>query len=240
MEWLSRTELLVGKEGIDKLQKAHVLIAGVGGVGSFAAEMVTRAGVGTITIVDADTVKASNRNRQLPALSRTEGLMKVNVMADRLLDINPDLKLNIHCTFLKDETIPEILSCKPDYVIDAIDSLSPKVFLIVNCLQMGIPLISSMGAGGRMDPSKVRIADISETYNCTLARMLRKRLGKFKIKKGLDVVFSSELVDKSRIIFVEGEQNKKTTLGTISYMPATFGLLAASHVIRKLLAGKKE
>lgn len=240
MEWLSRTELLVGKEGIDKLQKAHVLIAGVGGVGSFAAEMVTRAGVGTITIVDADTVKASNRNRQLPALSRTEGLMKVNVMADRLLDINPDLKLNIHCTFLKDETIPEILSCKPDYVIDAIDSLSPKVFLIVNCLQMGIPLISSMGAGGRMDPSKVRIADISETYNCTLARMLRKRLGKFKIKKGLDVVFSSELVDKSRIIFVEGEQNKKTTLGTISYMPALFGLLAASHVIRKLLAGKKE
>ena len=240
MEWLSRTELLVGKEGIEKLQKAHVLIAGVGGVGSFAAEMVTRAGVGTITIVDADTVKASNRNRQLPALSSTECQTKVEVMAARLMDINPELQLNIYSTFLKDETIPEILDFKPDYVIDAIDSLAPKVFLIVNCKRIGIPIISSMGAGGRLDPSKVRIADLSESFNCTLARMVRKRLGKFNIKKGLDVVFSSEPVDKDRILFVEGEQNKKTTLGTISYMPATFGLLAASHVIRKLLAGKKE
>ena len=141
MEWLSRTELLVGKEGIEKLQKAHVLIAGVGGVGSFAAEMVTRAGVGTITIVDADTVKASNRNRQLPALLSTEGQTKVEVMAARLMDINPELQLNIYSTFLKDETIPEILDFKPDYVIDAIDSLAPKVFLIVNCKRIGIPII---------------------------------------------------------------------------------------------------
>src|SRR5690606_18285910 len=152
MEWLSRTELLLGKAGIEKLQKAHVLVAGVGGVGSYAAEMIVRAGIGEITLIDADVVKPSNRNRQLPALSSTEDQLKVDVMARRLLDINPYVKINKIDYFIRQELIPEILNQKLDYVVDAIDSLSPKVFLIVHTLQREIPLISSMGAGGKMDP----------------------------------------------------------------------------------------
>jgi tRNA A37 threonylcarbamoyladenosine dehydratase len=234
MEWLSRTELLLGKAGIEKLQKAHVLVAGVGGVGSYAAEMIVRAGIGEITLIDADVVKASNRNRQLPALSSTEDQLKVDVMARRLLDINPYVKINKIDYFIRQELIPEILNQKLDYVVDAIDSLSPKVFLIVHTLQREIPLISSMGAGGKMDPAQVKLADISESYNCKLARMIRKRLTKFNIKKGFEVVFSPEEVNKDHVIFVADEQNKKTTVGTISYMPALFGIMAASQVIRKL------
>jgi tRNA A37 threonylcarbamoyladenosine dehydratase len=234
MEWLSRTELLLGKAGIEKLQKAHVLVAGVGGVGSYAAEMIVRAGIGEITLIDADVVKASNRNRQLPALSSTEDQLKVDVMARRLLDINPYVKINKIDYFIRQELIPDILNQKLDYVVDAIDSLSPKVFLIVHTLQREIPIISSMGAGGKMDPSQVKIGDISESYNCKLARMIRKRLTKFNIKKGFEVVFSPEEVNKDHVIFVEDEQNKKTTVGTISYMPALFGIMAASQVIRKL------
>lgn len=234
MEWLSRTELLLGKEGIEKLQKAHVLVAGVGGVGSYAAEMIVRAGIGEITLIDADVVKPSNRNRQLPALSSTEDQLKVDVMARRLLDINPYIKINKIDFFIKQELIPQVLNQKLDYVVDAIDSLSPKVFLIVHTLQKEIPLISSMGAGGKMDPMQVKMADISESYNCKLARMIRKRLTKFGIKKGFEVVFSPEAVNKDHVIFVEDEQNKKTTVGTISYMPALFGIMTASQVIRKL------
>jgi len=234
MEWLSRTELLLGKEGLEKLQKAHVLVAGVGGVGSYAAEMLTRAGLGEITLIDSDIVKPSNRNRQLPALSSTENKLKVEVMYNRLLDINPEIKINTVNYFIKQELIPTILHQNIDYVVDAIDSLSPKVFLIVHSLKNKIPLISSMGAGGKMDPSKVQIADISKSYNCKLARMIRKRLNKYEIKKGFNVVFSSEPVNKEHIIFVEDEPNKKTTVGTISYMPALFGLMAASQVIRNL------
>ncbi len=224
----------MGKAGIEKLQQAHVLVAGVGGVGSYAAEMIVRAGIGEITLIDADVVKASNRNRQLPALSSTEDQLKVDVMARRLLDINPYVKINKIDYFIKQELIPDILNQKLDYVVDAIDSLSPKVFLIVHTLQNEIPLISSMGAGGKMDPAQVQIADISESYNCKLARMIRKRLTKFGIKKGFEVVFSPEEVNKDHVIFVEDEQNKKTTVGTISYMPALFGIMAASQVIRKL------
>src|SRR5690606_9722003 len=149
-------------------------------------------------------------------------------------DINPYVKINKIDYFIKQELIPEILNQKLDYVVDAIDSLSPKVFLIVHTLQREIPLISSMGAGGKMDPGQVRLADISESYNCKLARMIRKRLTKFGIKRGFEVVFSPEEVNKDHVIFVTDEQNKKTTVGTISYMPALFGIMAASQVIRKL------
>lgn len=235
MEWLSRTALLLGEEKLENLQKSHVLVVGIGGVGAFAAEMLARAGIGTLSIVDADVVKPSNRNRQLPALSSTEDKLKVEVMGRRLLDINPQLKLYTLDVFLKDEGIPALLDRHHyDYVVDAIDSLAPKVFLIVHTMNRKIPLISSMGAGGKLDPSKVGICDISKSYNCKLARMLRKRLSKFQLKKGFDVVFSPEEVDKAHVVFVEDEQNKKTTVGTISYMPALFGLLAASQVIRKL------
>ncbi|HKL71555.1 MAG TPA: tRNA threonylcarbamoyladenosine dehydratase [Marinilabiliaceae bacterium] len=235
MEWQSRTELLLGKKQLEKLQKSHVLVAGVGGVGAYAIEMLVRAGVGEITMVDADIVKSSNRNRQLIALTSTEGRAKVEVMRDRALDINPLVKINIKYEFLKDGNIPMLLEVPYDYIIDAIDSLSPKTYFIVNCLKNKIPLISSMGAGGKIDPTKVQICDISKSYHCKLAKMVRKRLSKFQIKDGFDVVFSPEPTSPENVIFIDDEKNKKTTVGTISYMPTLFGILAASKVIRELI-----
>ncbi len=240
MEWSSRTELLLEKEGLEKLRKAHVLVVGLGGVGAFAAEMLVRAGIGEITIVDGDVVQPSNRNRQLPALCSTQFKPKVEVMQQRLLDINPDLKINPIHLFVTGAAIKDLLATPFDYVIDAIDSIAPKVFLIVHTFNAKIPLISSMGAGGKLDPAKVTIDDISKSYHCKLARMIRKRLTKFNIKKGFNVVYSPESVKKEHVIFVEGERNKKTTVGTISYMPALFGLFAASKVIRDLVNKENE
>jgi len=234
MEWISRTELLLEKEGLAKLQKAHVLVVGLGGVGAYAAEMLVRAGIGEITLIDADVVQPSNRNRQLAALCSTTHKLKVEVMTDRLLDINPKLKIHPNHLFLTADVMPSLFETKFDYVVDAIDSISPKVFLIVHTMNAKYPLISSMGAGGKLDPSKVMIDDVSNSYHCKLARMVRKKLTKFNIKTGFDVVYSPEPVKREHVIFVEGERNKKTTVGTISYMPALFGLLAASKVIREL------
>ena len=235
MEWLSRTELLLGEENMNRLRQAHVLVVGLGGVGAYAAEQLARAGIGNLTVVDGDTIHPSNRNRQLPALVSTEGKEKAAVVASRLKDINPGISLTVINEFIKDERIPQILDAvKFDFVVDAIDTLSPKVFLIAETYKRGYPLISSLGAGGKFDPSKIEITDISKTHNCKLARMVRKRLTKHKIKKGFAVVFSPETVDKAHVIEVEGEQNKKTTVGTISYMPGLFGMFAASHVIREL------
>ena len=235
MEWQSRTELLLGKERADKLQNKHVLVAGVGGVGAYTIEMLARAGVGELTIVDADVVKPSNRNRQLIALSSTEDKLKVDIMKDRLLDINSKIKVNTFSVFLKEDTTPVVFdSAKYDYVVDAIDSLSPKVFFIRTAIQRNIPIISSMGAGGKLDPTQIKIDDISKSYNCKLARMVRRRLHKFNIKSGFKVVFSPEEISKDSVIFIDDERNKKTTVGTISYMPSLFGIFAASHVIREL------
>ncbi len=235
MEWQSRTELLLGKSKLDRLRNSHVLVAGVGGVGAYTAEMLARAGVGEITIVDADVVKASNRNRQLIALLSTEDKLKVDIMRDRLLDINPQIKINSFSIFLKDDTISSVYDfAKFDYVVDAIDSLSPKIFFIMAALQRDIPIISSMGAGGKIDPFQIQIVDISKSYNCNLARMVRRRLHKFSINSGFKVVFSPEEVSKNSVVFIDDEQNKKTTVGTISYMPSLFGIFAASHVIREL------
>jgi len=235
MSWLQRTEILLGAENLDKLKKARVLVAGLGGVGAYAVEQLARAGIGHLTIIDGDVVQPSNRNRQLPALCSTQGFPKSQVMADRLRDINPEISLTVLQEFIRDERIPEILSDDYDYVVDAIDTLSPKVFLIVNALQRQLPLISSLGAGGKLDPSLIRVADISKSYNCNLARMVRKRLTKFGFRSGFKVVFSPELVDKDVIILTEGEQNKKTTVGTISYFPAMFGCYLASEVIRDIV-----
>lgn len=237
MEWSSRTELLLDQEGFERLQKSHVLVVGLGGVGAYAAEMLVRAGVGEITIVDGDVVQPSNRNRQLAALCSTQLKSKVEVMTQRLLDINPDLIIHPKHLFLTGPDMPDLLATPFDYVVDAIDSLAPKVFLIVHTIKAKYRLISSMGAGGKLDPSKVTITDVSHSYHCKLARMIRKRLTKFNIKTGFDVVFSPEPVKKEHVIFVEGERNKKTTVGTISYMPALFGIMAASRVIR-VLTGK--
>jgi tRNA A37 threonylcarbamoyladenosine dehydratase len=233
--WLSRTELLIGKEKLSALRNKHVLVAGLGGVGAMAAEQICRAGVGIMTIIDGDTVHRSNRNRQLPALVSTEGISKTEVMARRLLDINPQLKLTILNEFIKDERTLEILQPGYDYVVDAIDTLSPKVFLLYTCVQLGLPVVSSMGAGGKFDPAQITVVDIDESYNCKLAYYMRKRLHKMGVWKGIKVVFSPEIVDRNSVILQESESNKKSNVGTISYMPAMFGCYCASVVLRDLL-----
>lgn len=232
--WLTRTELLLDEEKMQRLKDANVLVVGLGGVGAYASEMICRAGVGSMTIVDGDNIHTTNRNRQLPALKSTEGKPKAQVMGSRLLDISPDLNLTVIQEYIKDERMEEIIDMGFDYVVDAIDTLSPKIFLIYHTMQRRIPLVSSMGAGGKFDPSRVLIADISETTDCTLARILRKRLHRLGIRDGFTAVFSSETIDKKKIIATNGEQNKASVVGTISYMPATFGIACASVVIRDL------
>lgn len=232
--WLERTELLLGSEKLELLRQKHVLVVGLGGVGAYAAEMIARAGIGRMTIVDGDTVSNSNINRQLPALHSQVGKSKTEVMAARLRDINPDIDLTVVSEFIRDERMVQLLENKYDYVVDAIDTLSPKVFLIYHSIQRGLPIISSMGSGGKTDPTKLQIADISKTFNCKLARSIRKRLHRKGIDKGLTVVFSTELTDKAAVVEVDDEENKKSTVGTISYMPALFGIYCASKVIRDL------
>jgi tRNA A37 threonylcarbamoyladenosine dehydratase len=232
--WLSRTELLIGKEKLVTLHDKHVLIAGLGGVGAMAAEQICRAGVGRMTIIDGDTVHPSNR--KLPALKSTEGKAKTEIMASRLLDINPTLNLTVIHEYIRDERTLEILKQGYDYVVDAIDTLSPKVYLLYACVQLGLPVVSSMGAGGKFDPGLVTVADIDDSYNCKLAYYMRKRLHKLGVRSGIKVVFSPEVVDRSAVILQEGESNKKSNVGTISYMPAVFGCFIASVVIRDLVS----
>ncbi len=234
--WKERTELLLGPAALERLQNAHVLVAGLGGVGGYAAEAICRAGVGEMTIVDNDRVTPSNRNRQLLALNSTEGNDKTGLMATRLHDINPALKLHPYSVYLKDEQIPEILQQHYDYVIDAIDTLSPKIFFIKHCMEKKLPLVSSMGAGGRMDPSQVRVGDVSESFGCPFAQVVRKKIHGWGIRSGFQVVFSPEKVIKGSVVVTDDAPNKKSTVGTISYMPAIFGLTAASVVIRAVAA----
>jgi tRNA A37 threonylcarbamoyladenosine dehydratase len=233
-DWLTRTEILLGAEGLKKLKASNVLVVGLGGVGAFAAEMICRAGVGSMTIVDGDTVHATNRNRQLPALKSTEGKPKAAEMGKRLKDINPEIDLTVIEEFIRDERMIEILEAGFDYVVDAIDTLSPKIFLIYHSLQRNLPVVSSMGAGGKFDPLKISISDISETTDCTLARILRKRLHRLGIREGFTAVWSSETIDKTKVVPAPGEQNKASIVGTISYMPAAFGIACASVVVRNL------
>ena len=238
-EWLQRTELLVKEEGIERLQNANILIVGLGGVGSFAAEFLVRSGIGNLTIVDGDIVDITNINRQLPALNSTIGKNKTDVVAERILDINPEVNLKKINEFLEPERMEEILTQeKFDYVLDCIDSLSPKLALIITCKRKKIKLISAMGAGGKTDPSKVMVRDISKTNNCFLAKQIRKKLKKEQIHKGFRCVFSTEIQDENSLKMTDGSNYKKSFYGTISYMPAIFGLYAAAEVIRFLL--KKE
>lgn len=233
--WLERTELLLGGEKLNMLRRARVLVVGVGGVGAYAAEMIARAGVGHMTIADADCVSESNINRQLVALHSTIGRPKCEILAERLRDINPDLELTIVNRFIKDNETDELLDSAPfDYVVDAIDTLSPKLALIKGSLDRGIPLVSSMGAGAKTDPTLMEIKDIAKTHHCPLAHMLRKRLHKIGIKRGFWAVFSPEPVREGAMILCE-EQNKKSNVGTISYIPALFGIGCASVVVRSLV-----
>lgn len=238
-DWLERTEMLFGTEGLKKLHSARVLVVGLGGVGAYAAEMICRAGIGAMTIVDGDKIHSSNINRQLLALNSTIGFAKAGLMGSRLLDINPALKLTAIDEYIKDGRMVEILDEGFDYVVDAIDTLSPKVFLIWHSLRRKYPLVSSMGSGGKFDPVKIRITDISETTDCTLARILRKKLHKLGVTEGFTAVWSPEMIDKTRIIATPGEQNKASIVGTISYMPAAFGVACASVVIKELAGVEK-
>ena len=235
--WMSRTQLMLGDEKVENLMSKNVLIIGLGGVGGICAEMIVRAGIGKMTIVDNDTIDASNINRQIPALHSTIKKSKAQVLANRLLDINPSLDLTVQEVYIKEEITTAILeSASWDYVVDCIDTLSSKVFLIKKCFDMRLKIVSSMGAGGKLDPSQIKVTDLSKTHECNLARYVRKRLQALGIKKGLKVVFSPEKPDQSRIIETENAFPKKSIIGTLSYMPAIFGCTVASVVIRDLLA----
>lgn len=234
-DWKQRTRLLLGEEKMERLQQAHVLVVGLGGVGAYAAEMICRAGVGRMTIVDADTVQPTNINRQLPALHSTMGREKAEVLAVRFKDINPDIQLTVLPVFLKDDNIPELLDAtRYDFVVDAIDTLAPKCYLIAEVLKRHIKIVSSMGAGAKSDITQIRFADIWDTYHCGLSKAVRKRLQKLGIKRKLPVVFSTEQADPKAVLLTEDEQNKKSTCGTVSYMPAVFGCYLAEYVIKRL------
>jgi tRNA A37 threonylcarbamoyladenosine dehydratase len=291
-DWRERTELQVGKEGVQRLENACVAIIGLGGVGAFAAEMLCRAGVGSFILADSDVIDITNKNRQLPALDSTIGRIKTEVIAERMRDINKDVKVKIISTYIEEDNLSAKLKLRRkecatkgdkiargsvgasesaaesgktvcgnvgasenmaegdkaargsvgeeewnevDFVVDAIDTLSPKIALIQYCLQNKIPMVSSMGAGAKYDATKVRIAEIEKSFNCPLAYMLRKRLHKIGIRKGFKVVFSEEIPVKEAIVPCEG-RNKKSRTGTISYMPAVFGCVCAQAAIEHILS----
>lgn len=236
-DWTLRTQMLIGAEGLRRLSASSVCVVGLGGVGAYAAEMLARAGVGTLLLIDSDSVSQTNINRQLIALHSTVGRPKTEVLAERLKDINPDVNVLTVSAFVNEDNIDSILgqwaSRGISYVVDAIDTLSPKIALVQFCLRHNIPLVSSMGSGAKMDATAVRLADISKTYECPLARMLRKRLHKLGIHKGFKAVFSPEFPDKTGMV-IEQTANKKSQVGTISYMPAVFGCVCAQAVIADL------
>lgn len=238
--WLDRAELLIKEDGIKILKNSNVLIVGMGGVGSFAAEFIVRAGVGKLTIVDGDDIDNTNINRQLPAMKSTVGKLKVDVMAERLKDINPELELTVLGEFLNPERIIEVVSDEYDYVMDCIDSISPKINLLMAAKRKRVKVISAMGAGGKTDPSKIIVTDIAKTYHDPLSRRIRKVLRSKGINKGIRVVFSTESPDKESIELTDGKDYKKSFYGTISYMPALFGLNAAAEVLRYLLDLKND
>lgn len=234
-KWLSRTELLIGKEKLEKLMNAHVLVVGMGGVGSFAAEFICRSGVGEMTIIDGDVVDPSNRNRQLPALATTHGQSKADIMGERLLAINPELKLHVIKEFVMPEKVDTLLQGELDYVVDAIDSITPKLTFIKAAYTKGLRIVSSMGAGAKLDPTQLKVTDISKTYMCPFAQQIRKSLKTAGIRSGIKVVFSPEEPIKESLMLTDGSNFKKSAYGTISYLPATFGAVLSSVVIRDLM-----
>jgi tRNA threonylcarbamoyladenosine dehydratase len=237
--WMERTALLVGEKGLEKLNKAHVLIVGLGGVGSYAAEAIARSGVGKMTIIDGDVVDPTNRNRQLQALVSTHGMNKAILMGERIKLINPDIELDVIEHFKNPDEMKELLKNKFSYVIDAIDSISPKLYLLQTAYWNNQKIISSMGAGGKMDPTKIKVVDIAQTCICPMAQYVRKRLRYMNIYKGIKSVYSDELPAKFSIMKTDGSRYKKSAYGTISYLPAAFGLTCASVAIRDICGWKE-
>ena len=234
-EWTERAELLFKKEGLEKLKQSHVMVVGLGGVGSFAAEFLARAGVGKMTIVDGDVVDITNINRQLPALHSTVGQPKVTIVGDRLMDINPELELIRVQEFLSPDRAYELVTPEYDYVLDCIDSITPKLNLIISARRQKVKIISNMGAGGKYEAGKVKVTDISKTEYCPLAKTVRKRLRKEGVQKGVKVVFSTEAPDESSLKLTDGNNFKKSFFGTNSWIPAVFGLHSAETVVKHLL-----
>lgn len=233
--WKERTMMLLGEQKLRRLEEATVAVIGIGGVGAYAAEMLVRAGVGHLIVLDSDDVSVSNKNRQLLALDSTVGRPKCEVIAQRLRDINPSVRLTLIAQYLETDAAASLLGAyKIDFLVDAIDTLSPKLSLIKYCMDNAIPLVSSMGAGAKFDVTKVRITDVSKSFNCPLAYIVRKRLRYMGIKKGFKVVFSEELPDKESIVPCE-DRNKKSQVGTISYLPAVFGCACAQEAILTIL-----
>lgn len=234
--WNERTELLIGEKNQERLKNAHVLIVGLGGVGSYAAEFLARAGIGKITLIDGDSFDISNKNRQLTALDSTIGRNKAVVLAERLRDINSQIELNIIQEFVVPERVWEILKdLKPDYVMDCIDSISPKLEWIIASKRLKIKIITHLGAGGKMNPASVSVVHLHQTHNCKLALHLKKRLKRKNIDyRKIKAVFSSEIQLKSSLEMTDGSNYKRSYYGTISYMPALFGLQGAAEVIQYL------
>jgi tRNA threonylcarbamoyladenosine dehydratase len=235
ISWLSRTQLLIGEPALLKLTRSHVMVVGLGGVGSYAAEFIARAGIGKMTIIDGDVVDPTNRNRQLPALATNHGLSKAEIMAERLKAINPELELTVIKEFINPEMVLNHLTTSPDYVLEAIDSITPKITFIKTAFEKGLRIVSSMGAGAKLDPTQLKVVDISKTYNCPFAQQVRKYLKQHQIRKGIKVVFSPEAPIKESLMLTNGTPFKKSAYGTISYLPAVFGAVAASVVIRDLI-----
>lgn len=219
-----------------RIRSAHVLVVGTGGVGAYAAEMLCRAGVGHLTLVDADTVSPSNINRQLPALHSTLGRSKVSVLAERFRDINPEVQLTLREEYLTPESVDALLDAAPyEYVIDAIDTIQPKVALLAACIRRRQPVIASMGAGAKTDITAIQYADLWQTYHCGLSKSVRNGLARAGLRgRKLPVVFCTQQADRNALLTVEGERNKKTTAGTVSFMPATFGNYLAAWVLNHL------
>ncbi|MDO4790070.1 MAG: tRNA threonylcarbamoyladenosine dehydratase [Porphyromonas sp.] len=233
--WQERTLLLMGEEAMQRLRDAHVLVVGAGGVGGYALEMLARAGIGRLTIVDSDEVQESNRNRQIIATCSTVGKSKVDLWKERIEDIAPECVVRTHRLFLKDELTEELLDAEPyTFVIDAIDTLSPKVFLIASLQRRSIPFISAMGAGSKYDPTKLRVGDMKKVGGCPLSRVVRKRLRKLGVSVSFPVVYSEELPDKETLEVTDGENNKKSVNGTVAYLPAVAGCYAAYYAVKTI------
>lgn len=234
-EWMSRTVLLLGTERMERLRQSHVLVVGTGGVGAYAAEMLVRAGVGRMTLLDADRVQPSNINRQLCALHSTVGEEKVRVLERRFKDINPDLRLDVRPEYLEEQGVEVLLDGgRYDFIVDAIDTIAPKCALIMGAMRRRLRIVSSMGAGAKTDITQVRFADLWETYHCGLSKAVRSRLKREGMRRPLPVVFCTQQAELSAVVRVDGERNKKTTTGTVSYMPAVFGCYLAQYVIERL------
>jgi tRNA A37 threonylcarbamoyladenosine dehydratase len=234
--WLGRTQLLIGKDALTKLAQSHVMVVGLGGVGSYAAEFIARSGVGKMTIIDGDVVDPTNRNRQLPALATNHGVSKADIMAERLKAINPELELHVVKSFINPEMVEALMQQQPDYTIDAIDSITPKLTFITQAYKNNLRMVSSMGAGAKLDPTQLQVVDISKTRICPFAHQIRKTLKrKFNIRNGIKVVFSPEEPIKESLMLTDGSNYKKSAYGTISYLPAVFGAVCASVAIRDLM-----